>query len=326
MNGEREATPGAGVADEQIFARPAWLEDFTPDDARGTHPTGGTGVARGGWRADLDEGADDDPATGRRMRMEDDDFWDDPEPTGWRSTIDRVRTTPRAAVALVVVGVIAAVVAAVVVFGPSGEGGSGAYPVVDFAGSSASVTPSTAAGASAAGASRSAGASATTAPSELVVAVVGLVRAPGLHRLRPGARVADALTAARGALGGADTANLNLAQPLRDGDQVVVGAVDPKAGITLRSGVTSGAAAGRAPSDAPGGAAAEGTGAASGAVNINTASASELDRLPGVGAATAAAIIAYRDKNGPFRSVDDLGKVSGIGDAKLAKIKPMATV
>ncbi len=306
MNGEREAAPGA--ADEQIFARPAWLEDFAPD---GQDRSARRGCSQG-------DGDGDGPS--RRVRMEDDDFWDDPEPAGWRSTVERVRTTPRAAIALVVVGVIAAVVAAVVVLGPSRGGGTGAYPVVDFAGASASMTPSAAAS-SAPAVAPSAAAPPSTAPSELVVAVVGLVRAPGLHRLRTGARVADALTAAKGALGGADTASLNLAQPLRDGDQVVVGTVDPKAGVTLRSAVRSTGAG--AASGAPGAGAPAASG---GTVNINTASAAELDKLPGVGAATAAAIIAHRDKNGPFRSVDDLAKVSGIGEAKLAKIKPMATV
>ncbi len=306
MNGEREAAAGTGVADEQIFARPAWLEEFAPDRRDGGPP---------------DVEPDGALAPSRRVRMEDDDFWDEQEPTGWRSTVEKVRTTPRAAVALVVVGVIAAVVAAVVVLGPSREGGGGQYPVVDFAGASSSVEPA-ATGTTPGSAGRSA--PATAAPSELVVAVVGLVRAPGLHRLRAGARVADALTAARGALGGADTASLNLAQPLRDGDQVVVGVVDPKAGVTLRSSVRSGSAVAAASSGTPGTPA--GTATATGTVNINTATASELDRLPGVGAATAAAIIAYRDKNGPFRTVDDLGKVSGIGDAKLARIKPMATV
>ncbi|QRY84042.1 ComEA family DNA-binding protein [Tsukamurella tyrosinosolvens] len=315
MNGEREAAAGTGVAEEQIFARPAWLEEFAP--ARGD---GG----RDGDAVDGGDPFDGEGAPSRRVRMEDDDFWDDQEPTGWRSTVEKVRTTPRAAVALVVVGVIAAVVAAVAVLGPSREGG-GQYPVVDFAGASASVEPTaSSAGSSSAPAGSGAAPGASAAPSELVVAVVGLVRAPGLHRLRHGARVADALTAARGALGGADTASLNLAQPLRDGDQVVVGVVDAKAGVTLRSSVRSGSAAGAAPT--PGSDAAGATATAAGTVNINTASATELDRLPGVGAATAAAIIAYRDKNGPFRTVDDLGKVSGIGDAKLAKIKPMATV
>lgn len=317
MNGEREATTGTGVADEQIFARPAWLEEFATDRRDRPDP-------RGGEWDDLGPGGGVAPS--RRVRMEDDDFWDEQEPTGWRSTVEKVRTTPRAAVALVVVGMIAAVVAAVAVLGPSREGGGGQYPVVDFAGASTSVDPSASAAAPSAGAGAAPSSAPGAAPTELVVAVVGLVRAPGLHRLRPGARVADALTAARGALGGADTASLNLAQPLRDGDQVVVGVVDPKAGVTLRSSVRSGSAVAAVPSGTPGGAA-SGTGtAAAGAVNINTANATELDRLPGVGAATAAAIIAYRDKNGPFRTVDDLGKVSGIGDAKLAKIKPMATV
>ena len=155
-----------------------------------------------------------------------------------------------------------------------------------------------------------------------MVAVVGLVRAPGLHRLAPGSRVADALTAARGTLGGADTAGLNLAQPLRDGDQVVVGVAEGKSAVKLRSSVVS---AGPGAAGASG--AASGSSAVPGAqVNLNTAGASELDRLPGVGAATAAAIISYREQNGPFKTVEDLGKVAGIGDAKLAKIKPMATV
>ncbi|TWS19516.1 hypothetical protein FK529_10020 [Tsukamurella asaccharolytica] len=237
MNGEREAAPGAGATDDQVFARPAWLDEFAPDRVEGPERRDG------GWP---DDDAARAPGPSRRVRIEDDDFWDDQEPTGWRSTVEKVRTTPRAAIALVVVGLVAAVVAAVAVLGPAREGG-GQYPMVDFAGASSSVEPSSSTGPaspSARPASVSAGAGAApapgAAPSELVVAVVGLVRAPGLHRLRAGARVADALTAARGALGGADTASLNLAQPLRDGDQVVVGVVDPKAGVTLRSSVRPG--------------------------------------------------------------------------------------
>ena len=115
MNGEREAAPEAGAADEQIFARPAWLEEF----------------GSGAERAPAERS--DSAAPGRGVRLEDDDFWDQ-EPTGWRATVDRVRTTPRAAIALIVVGVIAAVVAAVAVFGTSDGSGSGPYPVVNFAG------------------------------------------------------------------------------------------------------------------------------------------------------------------------------------------------
>ncbi|WP_248488962.1 ComEA family DNA-binding protein [Tsukamurella sp. PLM1] len=312
MDTEREA-PAAGAEDDQIFARPAWLEDF-----RGAR-TAGAGAGSPEWR---DDTLDPPPRGGRA----DDDLWDD-EPSGWRSTVDRVRTTPRAALALITVGVIAAIVAAVAVFGTPG-GGGGEYPVVDFAGASSSVaapakgTERAADRAVGNGVPSSAAAAAKPPSSELVVAVVGMVRAPGLHRLRAGARVADALNAARGALNGADTASLNLAQPLRDGDQVVVGVVDPTAGVKLRSSVVgAGAASGGA-----GAAGASAAASAGGLVNINTAGPAELDRLPGVGAATAAAIIAYRDRNGPFAAVDDLAKVSGIGDAKLAKIKPMATV
>lgn len=268
-------------ARDQAYARPEWLDDFA------------------------------EPPRGSRA---DDELWDR-EPAGWRSTVDRVRTTPRAAVALCAVGVIAAIVAAVAIFGSSGSGDAGQYPVVNFAGTSSTASAST---------SAAAVSSSPAVPRELVVAVVGLVRAPGLHRLAPGSRVADALTAARGTLGGADTAGLNLAQPLRDGDQVVVGVAEGKSAVKLRSSVVS---AGAGPGAAGASGAAGGSSAVPGAqVNINTAGASELDRLPGVGAATAAAIISYREQNGPFKTVEDLGKVAGIGDAKLAKIKPMATV
>ncbi|ADG79401.1 helix-hairpin-helix domain-containing protein [Tsukamurella paurometabola] len=277
MDGIRDGRDGDETR-EHAYARPEWLDEFA------------------------------DPPRG--ARTDDDDPWD-AEPTGWRSTVDRVRTTPRAALALCAVGLVAAVVAAVAVFGSSDGGKTGAYPVVDFAGASASAAPRS---------SASAAASTSASPRELVVAVVGLVRAPGLHRIAPGSRVADALTAARGTLADADTASLNLAQLLRDGDQVVVGVADGKSPVKLRSSVVpagTGSAAGGASASGP---------APSAQVNINTASAAELDRLPGVGPATAAAIIAYREQNGPFKTVDDLGKVAGIGDAKLAKITPMATV
>lgn len=283
------AAPGVrgGEAREQVYARPEWLDEFA------------------------------DPPLGARAE-DDDDLWG-PEPTGWRSTVDRVRTTPRAALALISVGVIAALVAAVAVFGSSGGQDEGQYPVVNFAGASASAASSVAAASSSA-----------APPKELVVAVVGLVRAPGLHRLPSGSRIADALAAARGALGGADTASLNLAQPLRDGDQIVVGTTDQKSGLKLRSSVVAAGGGGTGGGGGGSGGSGGGTvGASAGPgalVNINTAVAAELDRLPGVGAATAAAIIAYREQHGLFATVDDLAKVSGIGTAKLAKIKPMATV
>lgn len=158
----------------------------------------------------------------------------------------------------------------------------------------------------------SAGASAAASPSaEVVVHVAGKVRRPGIVVLSPGARVVDALKAAGGARPGVDLAGLNLARLLVDGEQVVVGA----------------------PAAAGGGADTTGAGAAAGAgvdaggkVNLNTASEAQLEELPGVGPVTAAAIVAFREEQGPFASVDQLLDVSGIGEATLAEIAPHATV
>lgn len=144
------------------------------------------------------------------------------------------------------------------------------------------------------------------APTEVagvvVVSVVGEVENPGLVTLNDGARVADALQVAR-PLPGADLIALNQAQLLVDGQQIHVTAL--------------GAAPPPAAAPAPGGA----TGAAAGAVSLNTATAQELTTLPGVGAATAAAIVAHREANGPFRSVDGLLDVKGIGPAKLEAMR-----
>lgn len=173
-----------------------------------------------------------------------------------------------------------------------------------------------------------------------VVSVVGLVHHPGLVTLPAAARVADALAAAGGALPGADTGALNLARPVADGEQIIVGAVpSPEDPDPLRSQVIApgqsvlGAppvpgAPGAAP--APGGAGAPpaaGVGAGPGdAVNLNTADETTLEKLPGVGPATAAAIVAHRDTHGPFTSVEQLLEVDGIGPGKLDKIRDKATV
>ncbi len=159
------------------------------------------------------------------------------------------------------------------------------------------------AGASA-GASPGGGAGAAT-PRDVVVHVAGKVQRPGIVVLSQGARVVDALEAAGGARPGVELTDLNLARLLVDGEQVLVG-VAPPAG---------------APAPAAGGA-----GAVSGKVNLNTASAAQLEELPGVGPVTAAAIVAFRQEHGSFRSVDQLLDVSGIGEATLAEIAPHATV
>lgn len=137
------------------------------------------------------------------------------------------------------------------------------------------------------------------APSaQLVVDVAGAVRRPGLYHLATGTRIADAVTAAGGATAKADVALVNLAAPLADGEEVLVPA----------RGEASAAAAGGAPSPtAP--------------LDLNTASADQLDALPGVGPTTAQRIVDYRQAHGPFRSVDELEGVPGIGPSKLAQLK-----
>jgi competence protein ComEA len=163
----------------------------------------------------------------------------------------------------------------------------------------------------------------------VVVSVVGLVHTPGLVTLAPGSRIADALQAAGGAVAGADTIGLNMARPLSDGEQIVVG-LAPVSGqpTVLGSSIGSGSAPA---SGAPAGPA---SGPQSGSVkpkpgevlNLNTATAEQLDALPGVGPVTAAAIVAWRQANGRFTSVDQLGDVDGIGPARLEKLRPLVRV
>jgi competence protein ComEA len=146
-----------------------------------------------------------------------------------------------------------------------------------------------------------------------VVHVVGAVRRPGVYRLRLGQRVQDAIGRAGGAKGGADLQAINLAAKVADGQQVVV----PK-----RGAVAAGPAGGGTATAAPGGAA----GAPPAPVNLNSATAEQLDTLDGVGPATAQKILEYRTQHGGFAAVDDLAQVSGIGPKKLAALKPQVTV
>ena len=155
----------------------------------------------------------------------------------------------------------------------------------------------------------------------IVVHVVGAVVSPGVVVLADGARVADAIAAAGGAASDADTEQLNLARVLGDGEQVRVPhageqLVAPDPGPSPPGASGGGAAAGSSGGSTPGG----------GVVNINTAGASELEALPGIGPALAARIVEYRDGHGPFASVDDLTDVPGIGPAKLEALRSQATV
>lgn len=150
---------------------------------------------------------------------------------------------------------------------------------------------------------------------EIVVHVAGAVNGPGVHRLPPGARVVDAVVAAGGAAPDAVLDAINLAQPLHDGDRVVVpsaasGALPPAGVTAAATPAATGGAAGQPVTP----------------LDLNAATAAQLETLPGIGPATAQAIVAHREANGPFSSVDGLADVRGIGPAKLDAIRALVTV
>lgn len=146
-------------------------------------------------------------------------------------------------------------------------------------------------------------ASPTPSTGPVLVHVAGAVRTPGVYELPAGARVDDAVRAAGGPLPVAELDGVNLAAFVTDGQRVYVpleGEIDPAA-------VADPASAGEVPLD------------------LNAATAEQLDSLPGVGPATAGAIVDDRERNGPFASVDDLVRVPGIGPAKLAALRELVT-
>lgn len=169
---------------------------------------------------------------------------------------------------------------------------------------------------SAAGGDAAGGSDRTTAGAELlVVSVTGAVRHPGLVRLPPGSRVADAIGKAGGTTSAADLTGLNLAARLTDGASVVVSDQPTGTGSSV-SGSDAGA----------GGSASTRTATPAGKVDLNTADVASLDALPGVGPVTAAAIVAWREKNGRYTSVEQLQEIQGIGPAKYAALAALVTV
>lgn len=138
-------------------------------------------------------------------------------------------------------------------------------------------------------------------PSSVVVHVVGAVARPGLYELPAGSRVGAAIEAAGGLLKDAAPEGVNLARFVRDGEQVCVPAVGEAAAVA-------------APGASPGG-----------LVDINSADASLLDTLPGIGPATAERIVKDREANGPFGTVEDLQRVTGIGPKKLEQLRDLVT-
>ncbi len=133
---------------------------------------------------------------------------------------------------------------------------------------------------------------------ELLVDVQGAVERPGIVVLAPGARVVDAISAAGGLTEGAAAGSINLAREVQDGEQLLV----PIEGEE------------------------ETTEDGNGLININRATAEELQQLPRVGPSVSAAIVAHRDEHGPFASVDDLEDVSGIGPAMMEQLRTLVTV
>lgn len=141
-------------------------------------------------------------------------------------------------------------------------------------------------------------------PPRLVIDVAGAVRRPGLYRLAQGSRIADAVARAGGATAKAALDGVNLAAPLADGEQVVVPLRVPGGGVTAAPAGTTGAPA-------------------SGPVSLSTATAEQLDALPGIGPVTAQKILDYRAKHGAFHSVDELDAISGIGPARLDQLRDL---
>lgn len=233
-----------------------------------------------------------------------------------------VSSVPPAAVAAAGVVFALAVVAAAWVWWPRGAPDA-EFPTSGSAGASSSASRTAQAGGSSGHSAEATTVDPSAVESACVVHVVGAVRHPGVYELRPGQRIIDAVQAAGGLLGDAAQAGINMAQVLQDGEQVVVPTTDQleKGGAVPSAGAGVGTGSG--------GAATSGTsaGQAGGApVNLNTADATLLDTLPGVGPATAARIVADRAANGPFKSPDDLGRVPGIGPKKLDQLKALVCV
>ncbi len=143
----------------------------------------------------------------------------------------------------------------------------------------------------------------------IVVYITGAVPRPGVYALAQGSRVQDAISAAGGFLSDADKTGINLARALEDGEQLDVAYTSGSSPVI---GTPPPAA-----TEAP---------ASTELININTASQADLQTLPGIGPTTAQKIIAYREANGPFASIDDIVNVSGIGPVTFNRIKDLITV
>jgi competence protein ComEA len=243
----------------------------------------------------------------------------------WDAVADRVRDLrrdPRVAVAALLLAALAAgVIWYQIGSRTAGRDTFGSSPSTrtaarsDVAGSASS--PTTLRSTATTGSDGSSAPNGSTAPNgagaEVVVDVAGDVVRPGVVHLPAGARVTDAITAAGGAKPDADLGRLNLAAKLVDGQHVAVAKVgEPAPAVPAAAGVSGDGSAAAPTPDAP--------------LDLNAASAAQLEALPGIGPSLAQAIVTERDRSGGFRSVDDLRRVRGIGDARFAQIAPLVRV
>lgn len=210
-----------------------------------------------------------------------------PTPLPWRERIELLTRPPQLRPSQVVTGAAAVLaLAAVAWFLVRPPSGPATEALLPLAGAAAGRTTS------------------TSDASPVLAHAAGAVAHPGVYRLPSGARVSDLIDAAGGPAPDADLDQLNLAAPVADGERVYV----PRAGEAV-------------PPVADGG-----TSTPDGPLNLNTATLEELDALPGVGPATAQAIIDERDRRGGFGSVEELLDVRGIGPAKLEQLRDLVTV
>ncbi|WP_051215318.1 helix-hairpin-helix domain-containing protein [Granulicoccus phenolivorans] len=166
-------------------------------------------------------------------------------------------------------------------------------------------------------------ASATPSPQQITVHVVGAVKQPGVVRLTSGARVIDAIEAAGGLTGDARPGELNLAQPVSDGQQVVIGSAATPGG-QVRQPEGDGAGSGGGGSGGGGGG--SGTPGPGQKLNLNNATQAQLESLPGIGPKTAEKILAWRKEHGRFTRIEELQEVPGIGAKTFAELAPHVTV
>ena len=225
-------------------------------------------------------------------------------PESWRGA--RIDPGRPGATALAVVAAVAAVVAAVGVWFERPR----AEPVPDLPAVTVSAAE-TAAPAAPAPVPATTAAAPTAPPAPLVVSVSGKVHRPGLVEVPEGARVADVLAAAGGALPGTDLSALNLARRVVDGEQVAVGVP---------------AAPDAVPIPPPGAAPPVAGGAPAGKVDLNTATVEQLDALPGVGPVTAQRIVEWRTRHGRFARVEQLREIEGIGERRFAQLRELVVV